>query len=133
MHTDCRLEVETRDRDAEMEAKTKEYADNAANAKPSDITVGDQVLVRQERKDKPSTPFNPTPYRVVSKTDNSVTVEAPGETQYSRNTSHVKRFVVDDPVSTPGTPSAGRDGVVIPTTVTSQALSELTPAAPATP
>ena len=107
VHTDCRLDLETRDRDAEVKAKTKAYADKAANAKPSDITVGDQVLVRQERKDKSSTPFNPTPYRVVTKTDNSVIVEAPGETQYSRITSHVKRFVVDDPVSTPGTPSAG--------------------------
>ena len=133
LHADCRLDLETQDRDAEVKAKTKAYADKAANAKPSDIVVGDQVLVRQERKDKFSTPFNPTPYRVVSKTGNSVIVEAPGGTQYSRNTSHVKRFMVDDPVSTPDTPSASPDGIVVPTTVPSQVSGESTPAVPATP
>ena len=97
------------------------------------ITVGDQVLVRQERKDKFSTPFNPTPYSVVSKTSNSVIVEAPGGTPYSRNTSHVKRFIADDPVSTPGTPSASPDGIVVPSTIPSQVLSELKPAAPSAP
>ena len=135
LHNDCRLDPETRGRDAEVKAKTKVYVDKAANAKTSDITVGDQLLVSQERKDKFSAPFNPTPYREVSKTCNSVIVEAPGGNQYSitRNTSHVKRFMVDDPVSTPGTPSASQDGIVVPTTVPSQELSELTPAAPVTP
>ena len=129
LHADCHLDLETRDRDAEVKVKTKTYADRAANAKPSDIAVGDQVLVRQERKDKFSTPFNPTPYHVVSKTSNSVMVEAPGGTQYSRNASHVKRFMVDDPVSTPSTPSASPDEIVVPITVPSQYSSELTPAA----
>ena len=41
--------------------------------------------------------------------------------------------MVDDPVSTPGTLPASQDGIVVPTKVPSQALSELTPAAPATP
>ena len=133
LHADCHLDLETRDRDAEVKAKTKSYADKAANAKPSDIAVGDQVLVRQERKDKFSTPFNPTPHRVVSRTGNSVIVEAPGGTQYSRNTSHVKRFMMDDPVPTPETPSGNPDGIVVPTAVPSQVLSEPTPAVPATP
>ena len=135
LHAGCHLDLETRDRDAEVKAKTKAYADKAANAKPSDIAVGDQVLVRQERKDKFLTPlFNPTPYHVVSKTGNSVIVEAPGGTQYSRNTSHVKRFMVDDPaVSTPDAPSASPDEIVVPTTVPSQVSGELTSAVPATP
>ena len=121
LHADCRLDLETRDRDAEVKAKTKAYADKAVNAKPSDITVGDQVLVKQERKDKFSTPFNPTPYRVVNKTGNSVIVEAPGGAQYSRNTSHVKKFMVE-----PGTPLTSQE-------VPSQELNEVIPAAPATP
>ena len=129
LHADRCSDLETRDRDAEVKAKTKAYADKAVNAKPSDVAVGDQVLVRQERKDKFSTPFNPTPYRVVSKTGNSVIVEAPGGAQYSRNTSHVKKFMVDDPVSAPETPSTNyNEIVVVPTTVPSQVLSELTPA-----
>ena len=40
---------------------------------------------------------------------------------------------MDDPASAPVTPSASQDGIVVPTTLPSQALSELTPAAPATP
>ncbi|XP_044183875.1 uncharacterized protein LOC122964378 [Acropora millepora] len=133
LHANYHLDLEIRDRDTEMKAKTKAYADKAANGKPSDITVCDQVLVRQERKDKFSMPFNPTPYCVVSKTGNSVIVEAPSGTQYSRNTSHVKRFMGDDLVSSPGTPSASHDEIAMPTAVPSQVLSELTSAAPATP
>lgn len=76
LRVDCRVDLETRDINTEVRAKIKAYADKAANAKPSDITVGDRVLVRQRRKDKFSTPFNPTPYRVVIKTANCVTVEA---------------------------------------------------------
>ena len=41
--------------------------------------------------------------------------------------------MVDDPASAPVTPSASQDGIVVPTTLPSQALSELTPATPATP
>ena len=39
----------------------------------------------------------------------------------------------DDPVSSPGTPSASHDEIVIPTAVPSQVLSELRSAAPTTP
>ena len=62
LHADFRLDLETRDRDTEEKAKTKAHADKAMNAKPSHIQVGDRVLVRQEKKDKFSTPFNPTPF-----------------------------------------------------------------------
>ena len=41
--------------------------------------------------------------------------------------------MVDDPASTFGIPSASQDGILVPTTVPSQASSELTPAASATP
>ena len=133
LHADCHLDLQTRDRDAEVKAKTKSYADKAANAKPSDIAVGDQVLQRQGRKDKFSRPFKPTPYRVVSRTGNSVIVENPGGTQYSRNTSHVRRFMMDDPVPTPETPCGSPDRIVVPTAVPSQVFSEPTPAVPATP
>ena len=43
-------ESEMRDRDDEMKAKVKRYADNKRNAQESDLAPGDQVLVRQERK-----------------------------------------------------------------------------------
>ncbi len=46
LHADYRSDPETRDRDTELKAKTKACADQAANVKPSDIQVGDRVLVR---------------------------------------------------------------------------------------
>ena len=85
-------ESEMRDRDGEMKAKVKRYADKKRNAQESDLAPGDQVLVRQERKNKLSTPFAPEPYDVVTKTGNSVVVESPDGVQLMRNTTHVKRY-----------------------------------------
>ena len=97
LHADYRSDLETRDRDAEVKAETKAYAGKSMNARPSDVQVGDQVLVRQEKKDTFSTPFAPIPFQIVSKTGNSVVVESQGGTQYSRNTSHVLNICVRDP------------------------------------
>lgn len=71
-----------RDRDAEFKEKTKACADECKNGKLSDIQVGDQVLVRQEKADKFSPPFAPTPCQVVSKTGNKVVVESQGGALY---------------------------------------------------
>ena len=85
-------ESEMRDKDGEMKAKAKWYADKKRNAQESDLAPGDQVLVKQERKNKLSTPFAPEPYDVVTKTGNSVVVESPEGVQLMRNTTHVKRY-----------------------------------------
>ena len=51
------------DRDAEQKAKTKAYADDRRGAQYSELIVGDEVLVRQEKTNKLSTPFRyPTPH-----------------------------------------------------------------------
>ena len=42
---------------------------------------GDEVLVKQERKNKLSTPFALEPYDVATKTGNSVVVESPDGVQ----------------------------------------------------
>ena len=86
-------ESEMRDRDGEMKAKVKWYADTQKrNAQESDLAPGDQVLVKQECKNKLSTPFAPEPYDVVTKTGNSVVVESPDGVQLMRNTTHVKKY-----------------------------------------
>ena len=54
-------ESEMRDRDGEMKAKAKQYADKKRSAQESDLVPGDKVLVKQERKNKLSTPFAPEP------------------------------------------------------------------------
>ena len=86
------IESEMRDRDGEMKAKAKQYADKKRNAQESDLAPGDKVLVKQERKNKLSTPFAPGPCDVVTKTGNSVVVESSEGVQRMRNTTHVKKY-----------------------------------------
>ena len=83
---------EVRDRDSGMKAKAKVYADKKRNAKESDISPGDKVLVKQERQDKLSTPFAPGPHKVVTKTGNSVVIESPDGVQLKRSNTHVKKY-----------------------------------------
>ena len=59
-----------------MKAKAKRYADKRRNVQESDLAPGDQVLVKQEYKNKLSTPFAPELYDVVTKTGNSVADES---------------------------------------------------------
>jgi hypothetical protein len=41
--------------------KIENVFENKHCVKPSQLKVGDSVLVKQEKKDKLTTPFNPTP------------------------------------------------------------------------
>ena len=50
------------------------------------------VLVEQERKNKFSTSFNLTPFTIVRKKGSNLVVELKEGMQYSRNTSHYKKF-----------------------------------------
>ena len=86
------IATEVRDRDSGMKAKAKMYADNKRNAKHSDLSPGDKVLVKQDRQNKLSTPFSPEPHEVVTKTGNSVVIESPEGVQLKRNTTHVKKY-----------------------------------------
>ena len=93
---DVHVEHEVRDKDSEQKSKGKAYADAKRNARYSEVVPGDQVLVQQERQDKLSTQFNPTPYTEVTKRGNSLVVQSQEGAQYSRNTSHVKKFLQDN-------------------------------------
>lgn len=92
---DVHVEQEVRDRDAEQKAKYKAYADARRGAKYSDTDIGDEVLVRQEKRNKLTTTFSPVPYKVVDKQGNSLLVESPEGVQYSRNSSHVKKYITE--------------------------------------
>lgn len=87
-HTD----QEVCDRDTEKKAKSKMYADSSRGAQHSEVSVGDTVLVRQDKTDKLTTTFNATPHRIISKTGNKVVVESPTGAQYARNTTFVKKY-----------------------------------------
>ena len=93
---DVHVEQGVRDRDGEHKSKSKSYADSRRGARPSEVLPGDQVLVQQEKIDKLSTRFNPTPYTVVSKHGNSLIVQSQQGAQYSRNTAHVKKLLQHD-------------------------------------
>ena len=81
------------DRDSEQKAKGKHYADIHRGAKLSDIAVGDQVLLRQEKVNKFSTNFARKPYQVIDRHGNRVVIQSPEGVQYSRNTSHLHRYL----------------------------------------
>ena len=86
------VEQEVRGRDTEKKGKMKLYADESRGAKDSEANVGDAGLVHQEKVDKFTTPFIPTPYTVVHKKGNQVVVESPMDVQYARNTTHVGKY-----------------------------------------
>ena len=54
---------EERQKDPLAKEKMKIYADKRANAKPSPIQEGDMVLLRKEKKNKLSTPFEGIPFK----------------------------------------------------------------------
>ncbi len=83
-----------RDHDAEKKGKKKLYVDHRRGVKNSQLEVGDQVLMRQEKTDKLTTTFSPVPYAVVSRKGNDVTIEDSRGTQYERNTTFMKNFSV---------------------------------------
>lgn len=124
---DIREDIETRDRDAEMKAKAKSYADERRGAQYSSVEVGDQVLVRQDKVNKFTTTFNPTPYAVVDKRGNSVIVESPSGVKYSRNTTHVRKYV-SDPVE--GDHDNGPNGQVMNSSGTVSETPVMTPGSP---
>ena len=67
---------EVHDRDAEQKANSKAYADIHHRASPSSIELGDEVLVQKDKTNKLTSAFDPNPFKVVSKTGNSLVVES---------------------------------------------------------
>ena len=82
-----------RDRDAEHKRLSKLHADERRGARYTNVDIEDEVLVKQDRINKLSTTFNPTPYTIVGKSGNSLIIESPIRAQYSRNTAHVRKYM----------------------------------------
>ena len=61
----------------------------------SSVIVGDKVLVRQDKINKLTTTFGATPFIVVNKSTNSLLLESPDGVQYSRSTTHVRKYLSD--------------------------------------
>lgn len=87
-----RLDEEARDRDAIQKERNRMYIDEKRGAKERHLQEGDEVLVRQTRGDKMSTPYHTEPYTLVRKNGNSVIVQSPEGVQYKRNSTHVQKY-----------------------------------------
>ena len=77
--------------DKENKAKAKVYYDKRQHTKPSDIREGDLVLVKQERKNKLTSKFDPKPYRVIEIRGTKVIAER-SDHKITRNISFFKKF-----------------------------------------
>lgn len=77
------------DRDRSQKQKMKEYADRRRRAAPSNIKKGDQVLLKQRRKTKLSTTYDPIPYTVEGLKGTSLLLRRLNEPQIMRNSSAV--------------------------------------------
>ena len=96
--SDVHVVQELRDRDSEKKSKSKSYADSTRGARYSEVLPADQVLVQQEKKDKLSTRFNPSPYTVVNKHGNSLILQSQEGAQKFRNTAHVKKLLPNNEI-----------------------------------
>lgn len=83
-----------RERDRTQKEKGKLYADRKRRAGPSDMVVGDHVLLKRQRvKNKLESIFEPTVYSVIKRSGPDVTVQAAGSlVQYRRNVAHIKKI-----------------------------------------
>jgi len=90
------IDESVRDRDRLKKDQGKQYTDTHRHAKESEVTVGDEVLLRQRKHDKFSTQFEPEPYKVVEKTGSQVTIQSNEGVKYKRNVSHTKPYIRRD-------------------------------------
>ena len=75
--------------DADKKLKMKIYADARAHARETSIKPGEVVLMRQPKRNKLSTPYNPKPFVVEAKKGTMVTVSN-GSKTITRNSSQFK-------------------------------------------
>jgi hypothetical protein len=78
-------------KDATAKRKMKEYADDRNNAKPATFQIGDDVLVRQRKRNKFSSYNNPIPYHIAAIKGSMITAEN-AKHNITRNSSHFKKI-----------------------------------------
>lgn len=83
--------TDVRERDAETKLSSKQYADNVRGAKNSNISVGDVVLLAQQRRCKTDPTFSSERYQVITRVGAKVVVMSKTGVQYARNIQDIKR------------------------------------------
>ena len=71
--------------------KEKQYADNRRHVRPSNIKIGDQVLVKQRKHNKLATNFSPKPYTVIAIKGSKVVAENKDH-RITRNSSFFRKI-----------------------------------------
>ena len=80
-------------RDEKRKQKMKDYADKTNHAQQSLLQIGDVVLVKQERTNKLSLPYDIEPYSITRIKGSMVTAVRPGH-MITRNSSYFKKIIV---------------------------------------
>jgi hypothetical protein len=80
-----------RKKDKDRKLKMKTHFENKHCVKPSQFKVGDSVLVKQEKKDKLTTPFNPKPLNIKEKKGSMITARDGQNKMITRNSSLFKK------------------------------------------
>ena len=85
---------EARENELSSQRYNKQYADRRRRTKPSDLKVGDFVLVKQDRQNKLTATFSETPYTVTERNNSRVTATNKQGHTVTRNVSHFKRIAM---------------------------------------
>ena len=80
--------------DKQAKEKMKEHADRRVRAQVSDLKIGETVLLRQRKKNKFSTNFDPSPFQVTGKKGTMITAIRNGK-YVTRNISQFKKIGPD--------------------------------------
>jgi hypothetical protein len=83
---------EAREKESKRQEYNKSYANNRRNAKKSNITVGDYVLVRQPKQNKLTPHFSQKPYLVISRNKTVIKARSKDGHLIERNISHFKKI-----------------------------------------
>ena len=107
--------------DHQAKIRMKAYADSKTNVKPSNISVGDTVVVKRDPSTKKSlSPYMPEPYTVTERKGSMITAKS-GDTVTTRNSSLFKQ-IPRDTLSQPDNSSDGDDDS--PMTPSEEALKD---------
>lgn len=90
-----------RERDKCKKIKMKIASDTRKNAKKCYLKRGDTVLVKQQKRNKITAPYNHKPYEITNKKGSMITAEREGH-RITRDSSFFKHVKNAEPVNPPG-------------------------------
>ena len=79
----------------EKKRKSKEYYDKKRNVRKTEIDVGEYVLLKERKKGKYLTKFEPSPAKVIKVRGSAITVVR-DEKPVTRNISEVKKIKIEE-------------------------------------